>query len=84
MSSSSAGNALWGQGGDDTINGRTGADWLNGGAGTDTADYSLRTKAVTPLPRALTTFDEATDYRRSPDGSRFVFGADVPAGRVSE
>jgi Ca2+-binding RTX toxin-like protein len=43
---SSAANALWGQGGDDTVDGRTGADWLNGGAGTDTADYSLRTKAI--------------------------------------
>ena len=37
----------------------------------------VRTRAVSPLPRALTAFEEANDYRRSPDGSRFVFGADV-------
>ena len=56
---SSAGNALWGQGGDDTIDGRAGADWLNGGAGTDTADYSLRTKAVTLSPDGTANDGEA-------------------------
>lgn len=40
----------------------------------------VRTRSATPLPTALTTFEEANDFRRSPDGSRFVFGADVADG----
>jgi Tol biopolymer transport system component len=40
----------------------------------------VRTRSVRPLPSALTAFEEASDYRRSPDGEGFVFQADVEDG----
>jgi dipeptidyl aminopeptidase/acylaminoacyl peptidase len=40
----------------------------------------VRSRSVTPLPPSLTAFEEASDYRRSPDGSRFVFQAAVGDG----
>jgi dipeptidyl aminopeptidase/acylaminoacyl peptidase len=44
----------------------------------------VRSGSVTPMPPALTAFDEASDYRRSPDGSRFVFGAAVEDGSTRQ
>jgi Tol biopolymer transport system component len=40
----------------------------------------VRTRSVRPLPSALTAFEEASDYHRSPDGEGFVFQADVEDG----
>jgi hypothetical protein len=44
----------------------------------------VRTRSVTPLPPALTVFEDASDYRRSPDGTEFVFRADVGDGFAAQ
>jgi dipeptidyl aminopeptidase/acylaminoacyl peptidase len=44
----------------------------------------VRTRTVTPLPAALTAFDEASDFRRSPDGSRFLFRAAEEEGSTPQ
>ncbi len=48
--------------------------------GSNVVFVDVRTRSVTPLPSALTAFEEASDYRRSPDGEEFVFRADVEDG----
>ena len=49
-------------------------------ASSDVVYVDVRTRSVVPLPTALTAFENAADYRRSPDGSTFVFRAAIGDG----
>ena len=68
-------NLLSGGSGNDVLDGGNGGDLLLGGAGIDTADYSVRTAAVTADPDGVSDDGEATEHDDVETDSGLVGGA---------